>query len=139
PLAPYLVTSALLALLLAIAVAYAQHHVRFAGGLDSYGYVSAASLLASGHVTEPQRLVTLLPFKDASAAAAPLGYVPGRDRRTNVPRFPLGLPLVMAVFRIFGASGPFYVPLLMSFGTMALACLMAREPGMPAAGIFAAV
>src|SRR5205085_5082564 len=59
PLAPHLATCALLSLLVAIIVAYSQHHVRFAGGLDSYGYVSAASLLASGHVTEPQRLVTL--------------------------------------------------------------------------------
>jgi len=139
PLAPYLVTSALLALLLAIGVAYTQHHVRFAGGLDSYGYVSAAALLASGHLTEPQKLVTLLPFEDAPAAAAPLGYVPGPDRRTSVPRFPLGLPLVMAVFRIFGPNGPFFVPLLMSFGTFALAYAMAKQPGMPAAGIFAAI
>jgi hypothetical protein len=139
PLAPYLSTCALLALLLAIAAAYAQHHVRVAGGLDSYGYVSAASLLASGHLTEPQQLVTLLPFEHASAAAAPLGYVPGPDEHTNVPRFPLGLPLVMALFRIFGPSGPFFPPLLMSFGTIALAYLMAKEPGMPASGIFAAV
>jgi hypothetical protein len=139
PLAPYLSICALLALLLAIAVAYAEHHVRVAGGLDSYGYVSAASLLASGHVTEPQKLVTLLPFEHASAAAAPLGYVPGRDERTNVPRFPLGLPLVMALFRIFGPSAPFFVPLLMSFGTVTMACLMAKEPGIPAAGLFAAV
>jgi hypothetical protein len=139
PLAPYLSTCALIALLLAIAVAYGQHHVRIAGGLDSYGYVSAASLLASGHLTEPQKLVTLLPFEHASAAAAPLGYVPGPDEHTNVPRFPLGLPLVMALFRIFGPSAPFFVPLLMSFGTVALAYLMAKEPGMPAAGLFAAV
>jgi hypothetical protein len=101
--------------------------------------VSAASLLASGHLSEPQTLVTLLPFERASAAAAPLGYVPGPDERTNVPRFPLGLPLVMALFRIFGTSGPFFVPLLLSFGTIALAWLMAKEPGMPESGLFAAV
>jgi hypothetical protein len=138
---------ALLALLLAIVVAYAQHHVRVAGGLDSYGYVSAASLLASGHLSEPQRLVTLLPFDEASRAGAPLGYVPRVDQHTNVPRFPLGLPFVMALFTVFGSGGPFFVPLLMAFGTMALACVLVQDSdagtdrGMGAAvvGVYAAV
>ncbi|MCM3879945.1 MAG: hypothetical protein ND807_07550 [Vicinamibacterales bacterium] len=137
-LRPSMNTLALLALLFAIAGGYLEHHVRVAGGLDSYGYVSAASLLASGRLTEPQQLTALLPFEEASAAAAPLGYVPGPDGHTNVPRFPLGLPLVMALFKIFGPGGPFYVPLLMAFGTMALAYAMGREQGIPEAGLFAA-
>jgi hypothetical protein len=122
--ATYVSTRALLALLLAIVAIYAHLHVRVAGGLDSYGYVSTASLLAGGRLTEPQPLVSLLPFEHASAAAAPLGYVPARDERTSVPRFPIGLPIVMAVFSIFGPGGPFFVPLVMGYATMALAFLL---------------
>jgi hypothetical protein len=139
PLAPFISTLGLSALLLAIAAVYVQHHVRVAGGLDSYGYVSAASLLASGRLTEPQKLAALLPFEEAAAAAAPLGYVPSPDGRASVPRFPLGLPLVMAVFRAFGPTGPFFVPLLMAFATIALAAVMGRDPAVPASGLFAAV
>jgi hypothetical protein len=135
----YLATRGLLALLIAVAAVYAQHHVRVAGGLDSYGYVSTASLLASGRLHDPQPLVSLLPFESASTAAAPLGYVPGPDGRTSVPRFPIGLPLVMAPFLVFGASGPFFVPLLMAFATLGLAFLMGREANVPGSGLFAAL
>ena len=76
-LSRYVATHGLLALLLAAAAMYATYQVRVCGGLDSYGYVSTASLMASGHLTERQPLVPLLPFEHASAAAAPLGYVAG--------------------------------------------------------------
>jgi hypothetical protein len=131
--ATYISTRALLALLLAIVAIYAHLHVRVAGGLDSYGYVSTASLLAGGRLTEPQPLASLLPFESAAAAAAPLGYVPSRDARNSVPRFPIGLPIIMAVFSIFGPGGPFFVPLVMGYATMALAFLAGS------AGLFAAV
>lgn len=140
PLASYISTRGLSALLLAIAAIYTQHHARVAGGLDSYGYVSAASLLASGRLTEPQKLTALLPFEDAPAAAAPLGYVPAPEGHyASVPRFPLGLPLVMAVFRGFGPVGPFLVPLLMAFATIVLAGVMGRDPAVPASALFTAV
>lgn len=140
PLASYISTRGLSALLLAIAAVYTQHHVRVAGGLDSYGYLSAASLLASGRLTEPQKLAALLPFEEAPAAAAPLGYVPAPEGRdASVPRFPLGLPLVMALFRVFGPVGPFFVPLLMAFATIGLAGVMGRDPAVPASGLFTAV
>lgn len=83
----YVSTRELVALLLAIGAVYATYHVRVCGGLDSYGYVSTASLLASGRLTEPQPLVSLLPFEGASGAVAPLGYVAGLDGHTQVPRF----------------------------------------------------
>lgn len=124
----HVATRSLLALLLAVAAVYAHYHVRVAGGLDSYGYVSAASLLASGTLTEQQKLVSLLPFKGASTAAAPFGYVPGPDGHTSSPRFPLGLPAVMALFMIFGPNGPFFAPLVMAYATMFLAFLLGSEP-----------
>jgi Dolichyl-phosphate-mannose-protein mannosyltransferase len=138
PFARCVSTRGLVALLLAIAAIYATYQVRVCGGLDSYGYVSTASLLASGHVTEPQPLAALLPFEGASSAVAPLGYVAGPGGQTQVPRFPLGLPAVMAVFTIFGANGPFFVPLVMAYVTVALAFLLGSEPGVAASGLFAA-
>lgn len=137
-LAEYLATRGLAALLVAVAAVYIGHHVRVAGGLDSYGYVSAGSLLASGKLTERLTLVSLLPFENAPAAAAPLGYVPAPDGRRSAPRFPLGLPLMMAVFGIFGPNGAFFVPLVAAFGVFALAYALGRDSGLPASGLLAA-
>jgi hypothetical protein len=125
-LGTYVATVGLVALLLAAAAIAATYQVRVCGGLDSYGYVSTASLMASGHLSEPQPLVPLIPFERASNAAAPLGYIAGVDGHTQVPRFPIGLPLVMALFKIaFGLNGPFFVPLVMAYAAIALAFLLA--------------
>jgi hypothetical protein len=117
----------MVALLLAIAAVYTHYHVQVAGGLDSYGYVSTARLLASGRLGEPQPLAELLPFENPMNAAAPLGSVPDADGERAVPRFPLGLPLVMAIFTMIGPKGPFYVPLVMACAAIGLAYLLGRE------------
>jgi hypothetical protein len=127
-----------LALILAVAATYGQHHVRACGGLDSYGYVGASRLIASGRLEEEQPLARLLPFPDAARAAAPLGWVVGSDGQSRVPRFPLGLPLVMAVFQIFGPEGPLFVPLVLAFATLAIVYLAGRDAASPTAGLFAA-
>lgn len=84
-----------------------RYLVRACGGLDSHGYVSAAALLTTGRLSVPQPLVEWLPLDGAIDALTPLGYVPSLDGGAIVPRFPLGLPLIMALFRIVGGSdGP---------------------------------
>ena len=133
----------MLALLIATAGVYANYHVRVAGGLDSYGYVSAAHLLAAGRLSEAQPLADVLPFDNPMSAAAPLGHVSSADGRTSVPRFPLGLPGVMAIFTVFGSSGPFFVPLVMAYAAIVLAYLLGRDPAPAGAighapGLFAA-
>lgn len=45
----------------------------------------------------------------------------------------------MALFKIFGPAGPFFVPLVMAYATIALAFLLGSEPGTAASGLFAAV
>ena len=117
---------AFLALLLACTGVYLHHHVRVAGGLDSYGYVSTARLIAAGKLSEPQPLARVLPFDNALSAATPLGHVPRADGETSVPRFPIGLPLVMAAFSIFGPDGPFFVPLVMAVVALALTAALAQ-------------
>jgi len=100
---------------------------RACGGLDSAGYVGASSLLASGRLKEDQPILSLLPFPEAPQAAAPLGFVVGGDGRSRVPRFPLGLPLVMAAFRAIGPAGPFWVPIVMALGTLVLTYRLGRS------------
>ena len=126
-LARYIAAIGMLALLLAAAGSYARYHVPSAGGLDSYGYVSAARLLASGHVRQSQPLAAFLPFDTALNAATPLGHVPSADGKTSVPRFPLGLPAVMAAATIFGPDAVYFVPMLMAFGAIVLAYLIASN------------
>jgi hypothetical protein len=129
--------AALLAAWIATCLAF---HVQACGGLDSAGYVGASALLASGKLAEDQPIARLLPFPEASQAAAPLGFVVGADGRSRVPRFPLGLPIVMAAFRVLGPDAVFWVSLVMALGTLALAYQLGRsdDEADEVSGLFAA-
>jgi len=111
------------------------------GGLDSHGYVSAARAVESGHLTVAQPLVSWLPLERAIDSLAPLGWVPAVDGHAIVPRFPLGLPLVMAAFEaIAGPRGPFYVAPVLGAATVWFAFVLARRAGdARAAGLAAAL
>lgn len=128
----------LLALLTATAVTYTYFGVRICGGLDSYGYVSASQLIRSGSLRESQPLANLLPYPDAARVAAPLGFVVAADGISRVPRFPLGLPLVMAAFSVLGPNGPFLAPLVMALLALALAYAVGRWRANRISGLFAA-
>ena len=97
-----------------------------------------AALIASGHLSEPQPLASILPFADPLRAAIPLGHVPAIEGFSSVPRFPIGLPIVMALFSILHPTGPFFVPLLMGDVTLALAYLLGRMTSDRLTGLFAA-
>lgn len=116
----------LLAVVLGIAATW---QVRACGGLDSYGYVSAASLVASGTLKQEEPLASVLPFDSAIRALAPLGYVATPDNSAIVPRFPLGFPLLMAPFRLLARDAVFIVPLLCGIVTVWVAYRLARERG----------
>ena len=136
-------TSGMVGVIVAAIAIYLSAHVRVAGGLDSYGYVSSAQLLAAGRLSQPRPLAEVLPFDRPMRAAAPLGYVPSGDGRSSVPRFPLGLPFVMAAFAIVDPRGPFFVPLAMACVAIGLAFALGRRasvayPG-PGTGLLAAV
>ena len=134
----YVSIRGLLALIAAAVLAYSQFHVRVAGGLDSYGYVSTARLIASGRLSEPQPLASILPFPDPLKAATPIGHVPAIEGFSSVPRFPIGLPVMMALFSALHSAGPFFVPLVMAYVTLALAYLMGRMSSDRVTGLFAA-
>ena len=114
-------------------------HVRFCGGLDSYGYVSAAVALASGTLVLPQPMVDWLPFARSIDAATPLGWTAAPSGTAIVPGYPLGLPVAMAAAILPGGlAAAFYVPLLAGIGTVVLAYVLARRIGPPWAAATAA-
>jgi hypothetical protein len=66
------------------------------GGSDSYGYAGQARLLLQGRLTDtvPMRPGFLWP--DARATLVPLGFTAGASPGVIVPKYPPGLPLMMA-------------------------------------------
>ncbi len=113
---------------------WAHLHVRFCGGLDSYGYLSAAQALAAGNVVQPQAMVEWLPFARAIDAATPLGWIPAPSATEIVPSYPLGFPVVMALAVAAGGLGAaFFVPLACGAGIVALSYRVARQAAGPIA------
>ena len=103
--APMLVT--------AMALALAIHGVVFGsfsiGGADSFGYLNQAYDWASGELPRAHRIPLELPFEESDVMQIPLGYRNGPEPHTMVPVYAPGLPLIMAVFLLAGACGPFFV------------------------------
>jgi len=112
-----------------------------AGGSDSYGYVSQASLWLAGDLITPQPLVQKFSWPGREWAFAPLGYRPRSTSGDIVPTYPAGLPMVMAVFlAIFGVDGPFFVvPVLASLALWATYALGREATGSRTAGAGAAL
>jgi hypothetical protein len=128
-----------LATLVAVGVGLAlSWQVQACGGLDSYGYVSAASLIASGTLKQHDSLGALLPSDWGLRALAPLAYVVTPDHTAFVPRFPLGFPLLMAPFAAVARDSVFVVPLLCALVAIAIAYRFARERAGAIAGWLAA-
>jgi hypothetical protein len=95
----------------------AVHYGSFtAGGSDSYGYVSQASLWLKGSLRIEQPWVQQFSWPEREWTFAPLGYRPLSMDGTIVPTYAAGLPILMAIFQaLFGANGPFLVvPVLAS-------------------------
>ena len=107
-----------------------KHTVTACGGLDSAGYVGSARLLLSGHLMQYEPIARLLPFPDPTAAAAPLGFVAAGTPYFISPRFPPGLPLLMAAtLAVGGRTGPFIVAPALALLTVAMVFLFARRTG----------
>ena len=78
------------------------------GGADSYGYVSAASMIASGRLIDPAPIAEWLSATNPLAIASPLGWTPAPDGAGIAPAFPIGTALVMALFTLVGGTGAVY-------------------------------
>jgi hypothetical protein len=134
---------------LACAVAGVGFHwnTRVGGGSDSYGYVSQAEMWRSGDLTIAQPWVASLPWPNANWAAAPLGWrprivgegdQPATSMTTMVPKYPPGLPWLMALGKsVAGQAGMFAVGPLAGAIVIAAIFGIGRRLGMPWAGVLA--
>lgn len=92
-----------------------------AGGADSYGYVSASQLLRSGHLVAPAPIAEWLSAENRLRLASPLGWAPAAGGNGIVPTYPLGLPIVMAVFSaVAGSQAVYFVAPVLALVTLFL-------------------
>ncbi len=98
------------------------------GGADSYGYVSAGELIASGRLIDRAPIAEWLSAANRFAIASPLGWAPAADGSGIVPTYPLGLPLLMAAFRsVAGQGAVFFVSPVLALLTLVIVYRIARE------------
>lgn len=100
------------------------------GGADSYGYVSAAALLASGALSVPQPDAAWLPVANPLATLTPLGYLPAPAHAAEaiVPLYPLGLPSLMTLASLPAPDlGPYLVAPAMAAAALVLVFVITRR------------
>jgi hypothetical protein len=97
------------------------------GGADSYGYASAARMLANGRLIEPAPIAEWLSSENRLALSSPLGWAPAAGGGGISPTYPLGLPALMAIFTIAGSNALYYVSPAMSVLTLWLVFRLARN------------
>jgi hypothetical protein len=115
------------------------HGALVAGGSDSYGYVSQADLWLAGDPVVEQALATQVPWPDADATFAPLGYVPSPQRGAIVPSYAPGLAVLMAILKVaFGGCGPFLVVPFLGGLTVWLTYVLGKRAGSAGAGLLSA-
>lgn len=117
--------------LLGYGVFLGKYFTPAAGGSDSSGYLNAARLIASGHLTAPLRAVPG-PADYAGVHVQPLGFLVELERGRIVPTYPLGLPAHFAVVsRLVGwTAGPLLVGVGAALAALWLCYLVARELGL---------
>jgi hypothetical protein len=93
------------AVLLAVAIRYGS---RVAGGADAFGYLSESVLWMHGMLGIDQAFAASLPWPNALGSFVPLAYRLGPNGVMG-PTVAPGLPLVMALARLFSACGPYLV------------------------------
>ncbi|HET9705273.1 MAG TPA: glycosyltransferase family 39 protein [Vicinamibacterales bacterium] len=97
------------------------------GGADSYGYVSASQMLGQGRLVEPAPIAAWLSAPGALAMASPLGWAPAANGAGIVPTYPLGLPIVMAVFSAIAPFAVFFVSPILALLTLVVVFRLARQ------------
>jgi hypothetical protein len=113
---------------------------RAASGADSSGYVSQAALWADRELIQTKALASAVPWPQAVATFAPLGYRPATEGLRIVPTYPPGLPLIMALFRaIGGPCAVFFVVPLCAGALVLLTYALGLRLGSPLAALAATV
>jgi hypothetical protein len=111
-----------------------------AGDGDAFGYVSEAGLIAHGSLRIEQQFVRELPWPFADWSFSPAGYRPATERGFIVPTYPVGVPLMMALFqRVSGERAVFYVVPIMGALCVWMTSLLGAAVHGRLAGALAAV
>jgi hypothetical protein len=110
-----------------------------AGGMDSYGYISQADRWRAGRVTVAEPEVDAMPWPAAIDTVVEIGYVAGPDRRSSVPYYAPGLPLLMALAAIAGHCAMFWVVPLTGGLLVASTFAIGRRVHSDAVGLVAAL
>ena len=79
------------------------------GGADSYGYVGQARLLAHGHLTDTLPPSAGFTWPDVEYTLIPLGFTAGRTPGVIAPKYPPGLPLLLAPLAAFSERAIYLV------------------------------
>ena len=110
-----------------------------AGGADSYGYISQARLLVQGRLTDTVPVRPSFTWPDVEATLTPLGFNQGQSPGVIAPRYPPGLPLLLAPLTVISETA-IYV-LVPVFGLLAVWATyrLGVRLGDPLAGALAAV
>jgi hypothetical protein len=110
-----------------------------ASGPDSYAYVSQASMLRDGRLSEPLDLAGGAPWPAAAETFAPFGYRVSRDGASLVPVTAAGLPLTMAALQtVAGHCAAFLVTPIAGGALVFLTFAIGRRVASPGVGLTAA-
>lgn len=111
-IAPWLVVPAA-AWTLAAGVGFSTFAI---GGADSYGYVGQARLLAHGRLTDTVPLSPDYTWPDVEATLTPLGFTIGKPPGVIAPKYPPGLPLLLAPLAAWSETSIYW--LVPAFGAL---------------------
>ena len=126
--APWIARVFLLTAICGSVITWLRFLVPSIGGADSYGYVSASQVIASGRLIDAAPVADWLSSPNRMALASPLGWTPSPDGSGIAPTFPIGLSIVMALFSLIGGpAAVFFVAPVMGAITLALVYALARE------------
>jgi hypothetical protein len=123
--------SVVLATALTAATVSGVFHTFSATGSDASGYLSYSRLLLEGRLTRVEPLAPIARWTDGPATLAPLGWRAGRDARTQVPTYAVGLPLLIAPFLAVGddTAASLAIPPSFALAIVAAAVLAFRLAG----------
>ncbi len=78
------------------------------GGADSYGYVGQARLLAHGRLTDTIPVSPDYQWPDVEYTLTPLGFTKGQSPGVIAPKYPPGLPLLLAPLSAVSEQAVYY-------------------------------
>ena len=124
----WLTRVALLAVICGSVLTWYRFLLTTVGGADSYGYVSASQLLAQGSFVAGAPIADWLSASNRLAVASPLGWTPSPDGTGIAPAYPLGVPVLMALFTLIaGAPAVFFVAPVAAAITLLLVHRLTRQ------------